>query len=46
MDPAPIVPEKVERNLARGTALTRTAARAGEYKQAIVEFEAAADNAP
>jgi tetratricopeptide (TPR) repeat protein len=46
MDPAPIVPENVERNLARGTALIRTAAGAGEYKQAIVEFEAAANNAP
>ena len=46
MDPAPIVPENVERNLALGTALTQTAAGAGEYKQAIVEFEAAANNAP
>jgi tetratricopeptide (TPR) repeat protein len=46
MDPAPTVPENVERNLARGTALIRTAAGAGEYKQAIVEFEAAANNAP
>ena len=46
MDPAPRVPENVERNLARGTALIRTAAGAGEYKQAIVEFEAAANNAP
>lgn len=46
MDPAPTVPENVERNLARGAALIRTAAGAGEYKQAIVEFEAAANNAP
>jgi tetratricopeptide (TPR) repeat protein len=46
MEPAPTVPENVERNLARGTALARTAAGAGEYKQALVEFEAAADNAP
>jgi tetratricopeptide (TPR) repeat protein len=44
MDPAPTVPENVERNLARGAALIRTGA--GEYKQAIVEFEAAANNAP
>jgi len=46
MEPAPTVPKNVERNLARGTALARTAAGAGEYKQALVEFEAAADNAP
>jgi tetratricopeptide (TPR) repeat protein len=46
MVPAPTVSENVQRNLARGAALTRTAAGAGEYKQAIVEFEAAADNAP
>ena len=44
MDPAPIVPENVERNLSLGTALTQTGA--GEYKQAIVEFEAATNNAP
>jgi len=46
MDPAPTVPEAVERNMVQGTAFTQTAAGTGDYKQAIVEFESAANNAP
>jgi tetratricopeptide (TPR) repeat protein len=46
MDPAPLVPEIAERHMARGAALTRNAAGAGDYKRAIVEFESAINKAP
>lgn len=44
--PATTVPENVERNMARGAAFAQKGAGAGGYTKAIVEFEAAANNAP
>jgi tetratricopeptide (TPR) repeat protein len=46
MKPAPIVPENVERNMARGAAFTKKADGASGYNKAIVEFEAAVNSAP
>lgn len=46
MDPAPTVPEQVERNMSRGAAFARNTDGASGYNKAIVEFQTAANNAP
>ena len=46
MKPAPAVPEEAERNMARGTAFAQKATESAGYKKAIVEFGAAANEAP
>jgi tetratricopeptide (TPR) repeat protein len=46
MSPAPAVPEEAERFMARGTAATKNAKDANDFKDAVKEFEKAALSAP
>lgn len=46
MKPTPMVPENVQRNMARGTAFAQKATETTGYNKAIAEFEAAANSAP
>jgi tetratricopeptide (TPR) repeat protein len=46
MSPAPAVPEETERFMARGTAATKNAKDANDFKDAVKEFEKATLSAP